>query len=416
VKAYEIPIDRQHIDKVVYNLLSNAFKYTPTKGNITVSVRVDEGHVNISVQDTGVGIPKEKQPELFQRFMQSTFASDSIGIGLHLTKALVEVHHGSVHFEENKPQGSVFVVELPAERSVYKDSDFLKKSELKPVATNQSSPVYRELAGEPMNDRTILVVEDDSDIVTMLKQTLGRFFHVSVAMDGAAALDMLNQEDKPDLIVSDVLMPVMDGYELTRRVRSNPATQTIPIVLLTALTNEEKRLKGIEHGADAYLTKPFETKLLISTCRQIIGQRDLLRRQAVDNPEVTTIAPPEIIVEERDKHLLSMMNAWLYDHISDPMLSVDQVAEAMGYRRSIFFKKVKALTGQIPADYIKTLRMNRAAELLQKETITVAEVCYKVGISDPHYFTKVFKQKFGISPKNIGKGNIMVDIMSCMWF
>ena len=404
VKAYEIPIDRQHIDKVVYNLLSNAFKYTPTKGNINVSVRVDEGHVTISVQDTGVGIPKEKQPELFQRFMQSTFASDSIGIGLHLTKALVEVHHGSIHFEENKPQGSVFVVELPAERSVYKDSDFLKKSELKPVATNQSSPVYRELAGEPMNDRTILVVEDDSDIVTMLKQTLGRFFHVSVAMDGAAALDMLNQEDKPDLIVSDVLMPVMDGYELTRRVRSNPATQTIPIVLLTALTNEEKRLKGIEHGADAYLTKPFETKLLISTCRQIIGQRDLLRRQAVDNLEVTTIAPPEIIVEERDKHLLNMMNAWLYDHISDPMLSVDQVAEAMGYRRSIFFKKVKALTGQTPADYIKTLRMNRAAELLRSETITVAEVCYQVGISDPHYFTKVFKQKFGISPKRYQQG------------
>lgn len=404
VKAYEIPIDRQHIDKVVYNLLSNAFKYTPTKGNINVSVRVDEGHVTISVQDTGVGIPKEKQPELFQRFMQSTFASDSIGIGLHLTKALVEVHHGNIHFEENKPQGSVFIVELPAERSVYKDSDFLKKSELKPVATNQSAPVYQELAGEPMNNRTILVVEDDSDIVTMLKQTLGRFFHVSVAMDGAAALDMLNQENKPDLIVSDVMMPVMDGYELTRRVRSNPATQTIPIVLLTALTNEEKRLKGIEHGADAYLTKPFETKLLISTCRQIIGQRDLLRRQAVDNQEGTTIAPPEIIVEERDKHLLNMMNAWLYDHISDPTLSVDQVAEAMGYRRSFFFKKVKALTGQTPADYIKTLRMNRAAELLRSETITVAEVCYQVGISDPHYFTKVFKQKFGISPKRYQQG------------
>lgn len=137
---------------------------------------------------------------------------------------------------------------------------------------------------------------------------------------------------------------------------------------------------------------------------QIIGQRDLLRRQAVDNPEVTTIAPPEIIVEERDKHLLNMMNAWLYNHISDPMLSVDQVAEAMGYRRSIFFKKVKALTGQTPADYIKTLRMNRAAELLQKETITVAEVCYKVGISDPHYFTKVFKQKFGMSPKKYQQG------------
>lgn len=404
VKSQVIPLDRQHIDKVVYNLLSNAFKYTPANGSISVSLMLEKQNVTIAVRDTGVGISKEKQPELFQRFMQSTFASDSIGIGLHLSKALVEVHHGNIHFEENLPQGSVFVVELPAGREVYQTEDFLQQSELEPTAISEPSHAYMELIGEPMNDRTILVVEDDTDILTMLKQTLGRYFHVSVAMNGATALDMLNEGPVPDLIVSDVMMPVMDGYELTRRVRSNPATQTVPIVLLTALTNDDKRLKGIEQGADAYLTKPFETRLLISTCRQIIEQRDRLRHQAADVPETTPAALPEIIVEERDKQLLDIMNAWILRHISDPMLSVDQMAEAMGYRRSIFFKKVKALTGQTPADYIKTLRMNRAAELLRSETITVAEVCYQVGISDPHYFTKVFKQKFGISPKKYQQG------------
>lgn len=402
MKTYDMPLDRQHIDKVVYNLLSNAFKYTPSKGNIDVSVRIAEGQAIITVKDTGVGIPKEKQSELFQRFMQSSFSGESIGIGLHLTKALVEVHHGKIRFEENQPQGSLFIVELPTISYVYKPSDFMQQSELRPVVLKQI-PVYQEMMGEPMNDRNILIVEDDADVINMLKQTLGAYFHVSIAMDGTTALDMLNTTEKPDLIISDVMMPVMNGYDLTRRIRSQVETQTIPIILLTALTNEEKRLKGTQVGADAFLTKPFDMRLLISTCRQLIEQRDLLRKQIVQD-NVQTITPPEIIVEERDRRLLDAMNMWLESHLSDQMLSVDDMAEAMGYRRSVFFKKVKLLTGQTPAEYIKNLRMNRAAEMLRDETITVAEVCYKVGISDPHYFTKVFKQQFGLSPKKYQQG------------
>ena len=402
VKSCEMPLDRQHIDKVVYNLLSNAFKYTPSKGSIEVGVRIMDGLAVITVQDTGVGIPKEKQPELFQRFMQSSFSRESIGIGLHLTKALVEVHHGKIRFEENKPRGSRFVVELPTAPEVYQPADFLQQSDLQPVVLKQV-PAYQEMMGEPMNNRHILIVEDDADVVNMLKQTLGHYFHVSIAMDGATALEILQKQEIPDLIVSDVMMPVMNGYELTRRIRSMADAQTIPIILLTALSNEDNKLKGTQAGADAYLTKPFDLRLLVSTCRQLLEQRDMLRKQKVqDNGQ--TIAPPEIIVEERDKKLLDAMNKWLENHISDSMLSVDDMAEAMGYRRSVFFKKVKALTGQTPAEYIKNLRMNRAAEMLREETITVAEVCYKVGISDPHYFTKVFKQQFGISPKKYQQG------------
>ncbi|MBQ3753181.1 MAG: response regulator [Prevotella sp.] len=403
VKSCEIPLDRQNVDKVVYNLLSNAFKYTPSRGSVEVRLRIEDGLLTIIVEDTGVGIPKEKQAELFQRFMQSTFSADSIGIGLHLTKALVEVHHGTIRFEENQPQGSRFIVQLPAARDAYQPEDFLQQSQLEAVK-QKHEPVYQEVTGQPMNDRQVLVVEDDADVADLLKQTLGRYFHVRVAMDGAAALEWL-KDNKPDLIVSDVMMPVMNGYELTRRLRSQASLQTIPIILLTALTADDKRLKGTQAGADAYLTKPFDTQLLISTCRQLIEQRDLVRRQAAESQDTQpATAPPEIIVEERDRKLLDAMNAWLYNHISDPMLSVDNMAEAMGYRRSVFFKKVKALTGQTPADYIKTLRMNRAAEFLREETITVAEVCYKVGISDPHYFAKVFKQVFGISPKKYQQG------------
>lgn len=404
VKHYETYIDRQHVDKMVYNLLSNAFKYTPTKGEIMVRLRItDDAMLQLSVEDSGVGIPREKQPELFQRFMQSNFSSDSIGIGLHLTKALVDVHHGTIRYDERQPQGSVFTIGLPTDQSVYRPEDFLQESALEPVIASVVQPAYQELKPEPMNDRRVLVVEDDADVADFLRQTLQPYFVTDMAVDGSEALQRMT-EQQPDLVVSDVMMPIMDGFELTRRIRADVSLQAIPIILLTALTADDKRLKGLERGADAYLTKPFDAQLLIATCRQLLEQRDKLRQSYGAAPAEPATALPEIIVEERDRQLLEAMNRWLYDHLSSPQLSVDELAEAMGYRRSIFFKKVKALTGQTPADYIRTLRMNRAAELLRQDTVTVSEVCYQVGISDPHYFAKVFRQQFGISPKKYQQG------------
>ena len=404
VKKLLIPIDRKHLDKIVYNLLSNALKFTPSRGSVALSIRSKGDEVTITVEDTGVGIPKEKQPELFQRFMQSTFSADSIGIGLHLTKALVERHHGHIQFSENMPAGSVFTVTLPTNPDVYQPEDFLRQSKLEQQIAIQEEP-YQELLPTPMNDKYILVVDDDPDVSAFLRQTLQPYFHVDTAMDGQTALDMI-QHRQPDLVISDIIMPVMDGYELTRRIRKNTDIQALPIILLTALDANDKHIKGIKEGADAYITKPFDTQLLIATCRQLIEQRDKIRHSAASSADMTarTIAPPEIIVEERDKRLLGAMNTWLSSHMGDPMLSVDDWAEAMGYNRSVFYKKVKALTGQTPADYIRTLRMDRAAQMLEEETVTVAEVCYSVGISDPHYFAKLFKQQFGISPKKYQQG------------
>ena len=414
VKSLMVFIDRQHVDKMVFNLLSNAFKYTPAKGTVTVSLRADDEQLQIVVADTGVGIPRDKQPELFQRFMQSTFQNDSIGIGLHLTKALADVHHGSISFRENQPQGSVFTLTLPVKRDVYAPDDFIKASELAPVVVNTTASAdYRELAGEPMNDCRVLVVEDDADVAEFLRQTLCRFFDVDVAMDGSEALNKATATipgatapvpSPPDLIITDVMMPVMDGYELLRQLRKNPATQHIPVVMLTALSADDQRLKATTQGVDAYLTKPFDAKLLVATCRQLIEQRGRLRQSFSQAPAAPQSALPQIIVEERDKQLLDLMDRWLSDHLGDPAFSVDELASVMGYGRSQFYKKVKNLTGQTPADYVRTLRMNRAADLLRSETITVAEVCYQVGFSDPHYFGKMFKQQFGITPKKYQQG------------
>ena len=404
-KSRMVYVDTAHLDKIVYNILSNAFKYTPTGGDIKLRISFPADKVQISVEDTGVGIPKEKQPELFQRFVQSTFSNNSIGIGLNLTKALVELHHGRIGYQPNIPKGSIFTVELPADRSVYSPEDFLAADHQQLKDSENPQPQnYHELAAEPMNDREILIVEDDPDVLDYLRELLQHYFVVRTAMDGVEALQVA-ESLHPCLIISDIIMPMMDGLEFTSHIRANNDIKDTPVILLTALTDDEKRIKGIENGADAYITKPFRPELLVKTAVSLISQRDMLKGRYAQHVEGTAKTDlPELIVDERDKKLLNAINLWLSSHLSDPTLSVDTLAEAMGYRRTIFYKKVKALTGMTPADYIKTQRLNHAAELLKEETVTIAEVCYKVGINDPHYFSKVFKQQFGISPKKYQQG------------
>lgn len=397
-------IDRSHLDKVMYNLLSNAFKYTPSHGQIRCCVQFVDDMMIVRVEDTGVGIPKEKRPELFQRFMQSTFSGNSVGIGLHLTKALIEVHHGSIRFEPNLLNGSVFIFEIPINKETYSSEEFLSPNRLLSSDANRNRVSdYHELESRPMNNRKVLIVEDDSDVVEYLQGLLHKYFVVHTAMDGVEALNML-ETLRPDLIVSDILMPVMNGLDLTSRIRSNEEFKDTPVILLTALIDDDKRIKAIENGADAYITKPFDPQLLIATSVQLIQQRDMLKNRYAQKVQGMKNELPEIITDERDKRMLEMLDNWLLQHMSDPLLSVDDLAAEMGYRRTVFFKKMKSLTGQTPAEYIKSHRMKRAAELLKDEAITVAEVCYKVGISDPHYFAKVFKMQFGISPKKYQQG------------
>lgn len=397
-------VDRSHLDKIVYNILSNAFKYTPSHGEIRMTLSFHGNKMTVRVEDNGIGIPKEKRPELFQRFMQSSFSNDSIGIGLNLTKALVDVHHGSISYEPNKPKGSAFIVELPIGRDDYGEDDFMGTShELLENRMETKSAEYKEVANKPMNDRTVLIVEDDSDVMDYLRGFMQRFFIVHTAMDGVEALRIL-ETLRPDLIVSDIMMPLMDGLEFTSRVRNTDETRDVPIILLTALTDDGKRIRGMENGADAYITKPFDPQLLITTAAKLLEKHDMLKERYMKKAPDTKVALPEIIIDERDRRLLDSLDLWLEKHLKDPLLSVDEAAAAMGYSRTNFYKKVKSITGQSPADYIRTLRLNKAAELLKDETTTVAEVCYEVGFSKPNYFAKVFKDQFGVSPKKYQQG------------
>ncbi len=408
-REYKMYVDRNYIDKTVYNLLSNAFKYTMSHHSIALKITHDEEAqtVSIIVEDTGIGIPKKAQADLFSRFNQSIYTQNSIGIGLHLIHGLVTTHHGDITFRENEEGGCIFTVTLPTNKDVYDEKDFLVAGnallkEEEERNGRQKHDDYREMAAEPLNDKKVLIVEDDDNVAEYVKGELGRYFVIMMASNGQEALDKI-QNERPDLIISDVMMPIMTGYELTTKVRANQETADIPIILLTALTTDEKHVKGFDSGADAYIEKPFSTKVLLAKCRQLMEQREKLRHHYAKEV-VGKAVLPEIIVGEQDQRFRNQLDNWLESHYSDFRLDINTFAESMGYGRTNFYKKVKKITGQTPNDYIKTLRMTKAADLLRDDTLTVAQISYMVGFEDPYYFSKSFKSFYGVSPSQYRKG------------
>ena len=406
-REYKMFIDRNYVDKMAYNLLSNAFKYTPHKREIIMRVVLEDNRLSFSVEDTGIGVPKEKQSALFTRFDQSAFSRDSIGVGLHMVNELVRVHHGVIAFKERDGGGSIFTITLPTDKGVYAENDFLT-TENNALLTdgNESLPPvlqsYKEVATPPLNDRTVLVVDDDDDMREYIAQELRRYFVVATASDGEEALQRI-QVNRPDLVVSDVRMPGMSGFELTKRIRQDNELNDLPIILLTAITDEEKMVKGTEYGADDYLYKPFNVKVLLAKCSALMGQRDRLKMKYAK--EVVGSTPlADIIVEDADKKFLERFENWVSGHMSQSDMQAMDFANSMKMGRTSFFKKVKQVTGMPPHEYIRKMRLMRAAELLKDPTLSISEVAYKTGFEDPNYFSRNFKEYFGVTASQFRKG------------
>lgn len=461
VPSYYMYIDRDKVDKSAYNLLSNALKYTPANGKVELHAIVDKVNrkLIVKVTDTGVGIPREKRNELFKRFMQSSFSSDSMGVGLHLTHELMNVHKGSIVYEENPEGGSIFILTFPTDASVYGKEDFLvpihallqennmetpvvvpvteipmaEEAVIGSSATNpsdagtfttQSSSTEAVLAPSslsevkkreterqniraledtpviPLNKQRILLIEDDTDVRSFLADALGVFFDVITAPDGTTGLQQACTCE-PDLIISDVLMPGYSGFEVTKRLKSDFSTSHIPIILLTALSAPENHLQGVECGADAYITKPFSMKLLLASVSKLMEQREKLREKFTKDPNSVHAT---ISVTEKDKEFADKLLLVMESQLSNPKLSVDDLASIMGMGRTVFYSKVRGVTGYSPAEYMRIMRMKKAAQLLLSGQYTVAEISYKVGINDPFYFSKCFKNQFGVSPSVYQKG------------
>ena len=400
--AHAMFLDQQMIDKVVFNLLSNAFKYTPAKGTISVSLSFTDV-LTIRVADTGVGIPQEKRAQLFSRFMQSSYTGESFGIGLHLTHELVRTHHGEITYQENEGGGSVFVVTIPLQKDCYEASDFLVKNSpiLKADLTKErdgqeekTTDAVPSASSAPLNRRTILLIEDDNDVREFLLSELESCFDLKVASDGKAGIAMAKELDV-DLIVSDVMMPGMNGFELTKRLKNSFETSHIPIILLTALSTDENVLEGTESGADAYITKPFSPQLLMARILQLLNQREILRQKFGKVPQEIRSA---MLRNEQDSLFVKRLDSIVYSRLGEQNLSVDKVAELLHLGRTIFYKKVRGTTGYTPNEYIRVIRLRKAAELLKEGEKNVSEVAYAVGFDNPYYFSKCFKEQFGMPP------------------
>lgn len=417
-----IPVDRGKLDKVVYNLLSNAFKYTPTGGTVVMTACVDNAGARflIKVRDTGVGIPKAQREKMFTRFDSGNVSRNSIGIGLHLVYELVKAHKGTISYDENPGGGSVFTVSLPLDGSAYQSSDYLdkdsvlleeeqkedrrqteltaEKAEIQAVdrsSTGDDTPVITK----PMNDRVILVIEDDDDVRALLVSELSVYATVVARPDGTSGYDYARNNDV-DLILCDVMMPGMDGFEVTRRLKDNFDTSHIPIILLTALSAEESRLKGAQCGADSYITKPFSTRLLLTCVFKLIEQREKLKEKFSND---ITAVRPLISTTDKDKDFVDQLTEVVTSNLSNPDFTIEDFASAMSIGRTILYRKVKGVTGYAPKEYLRIMRMKKAAELLLSPDVNVSEVAYAVGLGDPFYFSKCFKQQFGVSPSTYKK-------------
>ena len=419
--SHEVVADKEKIARVIFNLLSNALKYTPAGGDIFVSLKDEGEKLRLDVRDTGKGIEKEETDKIFERFFQAKGAASGTGIGLALVKSFVELHHGEVWVESELGKGSDFIVEIPREQVdkslvIHMENEDVdnsvsnSNSDNKNVV-NESVLQYiddgvrkcgkvQQLVSENTNKPTVLVIDDNNDIRQYEHTLLQDDYIVMEAVDGKEGLEIAKKE-VPDLVICDVMMPVMDGLEFTEQLKTNTATSHIPVIMLTAKNLEEHRAEGYEHGADSYITKPFHSKVLLARIENLLKQRKLLKRLFQDSKE----AEQEIAeshLEDRDKQFLKQLHSIIQKNLSDSEFGVEDIGKQIGLSRVQLYRKVKAMTGSSVVDLLRKARLAKAKRLLESRSMSVSEVAYDVGFSAPSYFTKCFKDEYGMLPGEIG--------------
>ena len=397
-------VDVEKMERVVFNLVSNAFKYTPDNGSITVDCASDGKTLTLKVADTGEGISERDLGNIFDRFYQvDRVHPNGSGIGLSLAKAFVELHEGTISVESQEGKGSVFTVALPVRHVAETVADAAKRIEESEVTAELSS-VETELVFE--NDKPVLLVIDDNrDIQQLIRQLLGTDYNIITAGNGKDGVRMAAKYT-PDLVVCDVMMPVMDGLECCRRIKSEVSTSHIPVLILTACSMDEQRIQGYDSGADAYLSKPFNADVLRSRCASLIANRKRIKvlwqeETTVKVKEKTTAGdesrkelPKSDIDNEFYNRFLTLFEA----EMGNPDLSVDWIASKMGLERSQFYRKIKALTNYSPVELIRRLRLKKARTLLTSTDKSISEIGYEIGFSTPAYFTKCYREAYGETP------------------
>lgn len=379
--------DYDKVRKVVTNLLSNAFKFTPDGGSISLDIQLGERWITLRVADTGCGIEDEAKEKIFQRFYQPANTPPNkggSGIGLHITSEYVKMHGGTIRVCDNQPCGSIFEVVLP----LHQESVATQMPESATIPTSDTAE-DGENAGF-----TILLVDDNADFLHFLSESLGKLYHVLKATNGKQALGVLEKEDI-DLVVSDVMMPEMDGVELCKAIKTDIRYSHIPVILLTAKANEEHQLEGLGVGADDYIIKPFNMEVLKLRIHNLIEMGH--KRQELFNEQIK-IEPSRITITPLDQQMVEKAIQIVEENIGEPEFSVEELAASLNISRSYFYKKMVKITGKKPIEFIRTIRMKRARQLLAESQMQVAEIAYMLGYNSPKVFSKHFKEEFGVSP------------------
>ena len=420
----ELYFDKEKMTKIVTNLLSNAFKFTAESGQITVTIKeTDNNSVRIMVKDTGQGILKEELPKLFDRFYQvdssQTREHEGTGIGLALTKELVELHHGTISVDSKLNEGTEFTIELPVGRKHLKDEEIVEEeiestvilNEVKnlpePVPdnlinTDSSSPAPQNDSEGNEDKNIVLVVEDNADVRDFIKDSLGNDFQIEEASNGEQGVRKAEQII-PDLIISDIMMPKMDGNELTRTLKNNEKTSHIPIILLTAKSEQASKIEGLETGADDYLTKPFDTKELQIRINNLINIRRKLQQKfsSVDYVPVKNKKETEKKLTNLEEQFMCKVLEVIENHLSEEEFSIEQFGQEVGMSRVQLHRKLKALSGKSASNYLRTVRLSKAKKMIEEQKGNISEIAYSVGFSSPQYFSRSFKEEFGFPPSDL---------------
>ena len=409
--AEQLPvwIDRRNFDKVIVNILSNAFKFTPSGGKIDIRVTHDDQNARIAISDNGEKIPEDKLDKIFERFYQSdTNPNDrnvGTGIGLDLTRSLVEMHYGNIE-AHNLEQGCEFTVSIPLGNAHLKPEEMLTEQE---ASTREIIEIEEPEELEPvetlLDNRDgkpqIVIAEDDDEIRNYLQQELSGDYEVKTCINGRDALAEVYRT-LPDIVISDIMMPEMDGNTLCSQLKTNPQTNHIPVILLTAKNRDEDKLEGLETGADAYIVKPFNMDILRRTIINLMNARQLLR-QKFGKTERLEEQVEDVQMKSPDEKLLERMMQTINKHLNNSDLSVDMIAEEVGISRVHLHRKMKELTGQTPHDFIRSLRLKQAAHLLATRNMNITEVVYACGFSNAASFSTMFKNVYGMSPREYMK-------------
>ncbi len=402
--------DREKISHVYFNLMSNALKYTPRQGTVTIGLALADHRYTLTVSDTGQGIAPEDLSRLFERFYQAKGAIGGTGIGLALVRAYVDLHHGDVHAESTPGKGSSFSVTLPDTQPGYDpaadhpatpqtgrtlvDDSYIPVDSAAEQATAQITDAEEFDADKPL----ILIIDDNNNMRAYLRSILSPHYNVSEAIDGKTGLEKARRE-VPKLVISDVMMPVMDGLEFTRRLKADTATSHIPVILLTARSLSQQREEGYHEGADSYIAKPFPASLLLARVDNLLRNRVLLRSIfSGDNGEEAD----EQRLSATDRTFVGRLRETVRQNLGDSDFSVERLGAELGLSRVQLYRKVKALTGHTPVELLRKARLAKGRRLVETTDLSVAEIAYEVGFTSPSYFNKCFKEEYGVNPGKMG--------------